>query len=80
MKTFRPWSGNPKRVRNSVIKQLEKNRSRSRLTDDDDSKKIRLDLPYNGKEGEQLVTSLLKKLKHYFIENISVVFVLLKIK
>ena len=49
------WNGYPKRVRNSVIKQLQKNTSRPRLTDDDDRKKIWLNLPYNEKLGEKLV-------------------------
>ena len=54
------WNGHPKQVSNSVIKQLEVNRSCSRLTNDNDRKKIWLDLPYNGKQGEHLVTSLIK--------------------
>ena len=33
--TFMSWNGYPKRVRNSVIKRIETNRSRSRLTDND---------------------------------------------
>ena len=36
IKTFMPWNGYSKRVRNSVIKPLETNGSCSRLTDDDD--------------------------------------------
>ena len=47
------WNGYPKRVRNSVIKRLEKNRSRPRLTVDD-RKKIWLNLPYIEKLGEKL--------------------------
>ena len=47
------WNGYSKRVQNSVIKRLEKNRSRPRLTDDD-RKKIWLNLPYNEKLGEKL--------------------------
>ena len=66
-------NGCRKWVWNSVIKRLETNRSRSRLTDDHDRKKIWLDLPHNGKQGEQLETSLLKKLKSYFKENVSIV-------
>ena len=59
IKTFMSWNGCPQLVRNSVIKRLETNRSPSRLTDDDDDrKKIWLDLPYNGKQGEQLVKYL----------------------
>ena len=30
------------------------------------------DLSYNGKQGEQLVTSLIKKLKRYFKENVNI--------
>ena len=67
------WNGQPKRVRNSVIKRLKTNRSHSRSTDNDDRKKIWLDLPYNGKQGEQLVTSSIKKLKSYFKENVNIV-------
>ena len=63
----------PKTSQNSVVKRLKTSRSRSRLTDDGDSKKLWLDLSYSGKEGEQLVTSLIKKLKRYFIENVSIV-------
>ena len=47
------WNGYLKRVRNSVTKWLEKNRSRPRLTDDD-RKKIWLNLRYNEKLGEEL--------------------------
>ena len=36
--------------------------------DDDDKKIIQLDLPYNGKLGEKLLTSLIKKLKRCFKE------------
>ena len=57
----------------SLIKRLEINRSRSRLTDDDYRKKIWLDLPYNGKLGEKLVTSIIKKLKRYLKENVNIV-------
>ena len=71
IKTFTSWNGYPKRVRNSVIKRLDTNKSHSRSADDDDDrKKIWLDLPYNGKLGEKLVTSLIKKLKRYFKENV----------
>ena len=66
-------SGYPKRVRNSVIKRLETNRSRSKLTDDDYRKKVWLDLPYSGKLEEKLATSLIKKLKRYLKENVTVV-------
>ena len=47
------WNGYPKRVRNSVIKRIETNKSHSRLIDDDDRKKIWLDVPYKGKLGEK---------------------------
>ena len=40
IKTFMSWNGYTKPVRNSVIKRLETNRSRSRLTDHDYRKKI----------------------------------------
>ena len=51
----------------------ETSRSCSRLTDDDDRNKIWLDLLYNGKLGEKLVISLIKKLKRYFKEKINIV-------
>ena len=54
------WNGYPKRVRNSIIKRLDTNKLLSKSADDDDRKKIWLDLPYNGKLGEKLVTSLIK--------------------
>ena len=38
-------------------------RQTDHATNDDDRIKVWLDLPYNGKQGEQLVTSLIKKLK-----------------
>ena len=60
------WNGYPKRVRNSIIKRLDTNKLLSKSADDDDRKKIWLDLPYNGKLGEKLVTSLIKKLKTLF--------------
>ena len=69
IKTFMSWNGYPKRVRNSVIKRIGTNKSHSRLTDDDDRKKIWLDLPYSGELGEKLVTSSIKKLKCYFKEH-----------
>ena len=55
------------------MKLIERIKSHLRLTDDDDRKKILLDLPYNGKLGEKLVTSLIKKLKCDFKENINIV-------
>ena len=66
------WNSYPKRVQNSIMKRLETNRSRPRLTVDDDRKKIWLNLPYNGKQGEQMVTSLIKKLKLYFKMNVKI--------
>ena len=42
------------------MKLIERIKSHLRLTDDDDRKKILLDLPYNGKLEEKLVTSLIK--------------------
>ena len=39
IKTFMSWNGYSKRVRNSVIKSLETNRSSSILTDDDNRNK-----------------------------------------
>ena len=51
------------------MKLIERIKSHLRLTDDDDRKKILLDLPFNGK----LVTSLIKKLKCDFKENINIV-------
>ena len=69
IKMFMSWNGYPKRVRNSVIKRIGTNKSHSRLTDDDDRKKIWLDLPYSGELGEKLVTSSIKKLKCYFKEH-----------
>ena len=74
IKTFMSWNGYQKRVRNFVIKRLEANKSHSRLIDDDDDRKrIWLDLSCNGKLGKKLVTSLIKKLKHYFKENVNIV-------
>ena len=67
------WNGYLKRVRNSVIKRLEINKSQSRLINGDDINKIWLDLPYNGKLEEKLLTSLLKKLTRYFKENVNIV-------
>ena len=61
IKTFILWNGYRKQIQNSVIRWLETNRSRPILTDDDERKKIWLDLPDNGKQGEQLVASLTKK-------------------
>ena len=73
IKTFRPWNGCPERVRNSVIKRLDTNKSHSRSADDNDRKKIWLDLPYNGKLGENLVTYLIKKLKRCFKVNVKII-------
>ena len=73
------WNGYPKRVQNSVIKRLDTNNSHSRSGGDDDRKKIWLDLPYNGKLGEKLVTSLIMKLKRYFklnVKNKQIIYVL----
>ena len=60
-------------VTQNEFKRIETNKSHSRLTDDDDRKKIWLDLPYNGKLGEKLVTSLIKKLIRYFKEKVNIV-------
>ena len=40
IKAFMSWNSYPKRVQNSVIKRLQTNRSRPRLTDDDYRRKI----------------------------------------
>ena len=66
------WNGYPKQVRNSVVKWIGTNKSHSRLTDDDDRNKIWLALPCNGKLGEKLVTSLIKKLKRLFKEKVNI--------
>ena len=72
IKMFMSWNGYPKWVRNSIVKRIGTNKSHSRLTDDNDRKKIWLDLPYNGKLGEKLVTFLIKKLKCYFKEKVNI--------
>ena len=68
------WNGYPKRFRNSVIKRIETNRSRSRLTDNDYRKKTWLQSgqPQNNKIGEKLVASLIKKLKRFFKANVKI--------
>ena len=73
IKAFMSWNSYPKRVQNSVVKRLQTNRSRPRLTDDDYRRKIWWDLPCTGKLREKLVTSLIKKLKHHFKENVNIV-------
>ena len=64
--------GYPKRVQNPFIKRLDTNKSHSRSAGDD-RKKIWLDLPYNDKLGEKLVTSLIKKLKRHFKVNVKII-------
>ena len=71
IKTFLSWNGYPERVSNFVIERLETNTPHPRITDDD-RMKIWLNL-CNGKLGEKLVTSLIKKLKRYFKENFNIV-------
>ena len=66
------WNGYQKWVWNSVIKRIGRNKSQSRLRDDEDRKKIWLDLPYNANLGEKLVTSLIKELKGYFKEKVNI--------
>ena len=46
-KPYMSWSGYPNRARNCVIKPLDTNKLRQISTDDDDRKKIWLDLLYN---------------------------------
>ena len=72
IKTFLSWNGYPERVSNFVIERLETNTPHPRITDDD-RMKIWLNLLCNGKLGEKLVTSLIKKLKRYFKENFNIV-------
>ena len=67
LKTFMSWNGYPKRVRNSAVKWLEINRSRAKSTDDDEREKIWLDLPDNGKQGEQLVPSRHAIFREYWL-------------
>ena len=55
------------------IRSMSSSLTNSRSGDDDDRKKICLDLPYNGKLGEKLVTSLTKKLKLYFKVNVKII-------
>ena len=64
---------------------METNKLHSRLADDDDRKKIWLDLPYNsnlgkldfggrgGGGGEKLEKILIKKIKRYFKEKVNIV-------
>ena len=57
---------------------METNKSHSRLTDDDDRKRIWLDLPYSSKPGklggrEKLEKFLNKKIKRYFKEKVNIV-------
>ena len=73
IRTFLLRNGYPKRIQSSVIRRLKTNRSPSRLTDDDDKKKILLDLLCNGKQGEQLLTSSIKNLKRYLKVNVNIV-------
>ena len=45
IKTFMSWNGYSKRVQNAVIKRIKKNKSHSKLTNDDDRMKTWLGLP-----------------------------------
>ena len=67
------WNRYPKRVQNSLIRRIETNKSHSRLTGDNNRQKSWLDLPYNGKLGEKLLTSLMKKVKRCFKEKVNII-------
>ena len=67
------WNRYPKRVQNSLIRRIETNKSHSRLTGDNNRQKSWVDLPYNGKLGEKLLTSLMKKVKRCFKEKVNII-------
>ena len=65
------WIAYPKYVHNSIINRLKSNTNRNDNTNNkDDREVIWINLPYLGKEGEQLTNSLIRKLKRSFKENI----------
>ena len=72
IKTLMSWNAYLKYVRNFIINRLKSNVNRNDNinSNKDDRKVIRINLPYLGKKGEQLTSSLIRKLKRSFKENI----------
>ena len=72
IKTLMSWNAYPKYVRNFIINRLKSNVNRNDniSSNKDDRKVIWINLPYLGKKGEQLTSSLIRKLKRSFKENI----------
>ena len=66
------WNAYSKYVHNSIINRLKLNVNRNENINSskDDRKVIRINLPYLGKKDEQLTSSLIRKLKRSFKENI----------
>ena len=72
IKTLMSWNAYPKHVRNSIINTLKPkvNRNDKINNNKDDRKVIWINLPYLGKKGEQLTSSLIRKQKRSFKENV----------
>ena len=66
------WNVCSRYVHNSIINRLKLNVNRNENINSskDDRKVIRINLPYLGKKDEQLTSSLIRKLKRSFKENI----------
>ena len=66
------WNAYLKYVRNFIINRLKSNINRNgNINSNKDDRKVTwINLPYLGKKGEQLTSSLIRKLKRSFKENI----------
>ena len=64
------WNSYPKEVRNSLLKRLNPNMNKTKEQTVDDHKKVCLNLPYLGENGDHLTKSLIRKLNKCFNENV----------
>ena len=67
------WNSYPKEVRNSLLKRLNPNMNKTKEQTVDDHKKVCLNLPYLGENGDHLTKSLIRKLNKCFNENVKLI-------
>ena len=67
---FMSWNGYPKHIRHAIINRLKGNKTKLKLTDDDDIINIYVRLPFAGLKGEQLFISTIRKMKRFLKPNV----------
>ena len=65
IKKFLSWNGFPKHISNSILNRIKTKRKRVTEEEDSESIEIYFRVPYSGIKGEQLVKSLIQKMRKY---------------